>query len=241
MNDSNVDFEIDTSESRISGSRNMPESRLGRGPLQWNLKTLVLLVLSCASWFAYYRLRDDNERMRSAIQVMRAESKALVVLHADRVAVVRASKTWSDEKKWNVALPSKDAVGNGGVAYKLCLATSGLQLERRPSAVTEFLLPPGRREMELKTVETKDGYNVRVLVDDQPVIELSQPHVWTKDREAIGGVVTGKQSYQPARAGDAVSLYSIYYTEGTATLSKTRLHGVELWLEPMNARDKKAL
>ena len=73
------------------------------------------------------------------------------------------------------------------------------------------------------------------------MIELSQPHVWTKDREAIGGVVTGKQSYQPARAGDAVSLYSIYYTEGKPTLSKTRLHGVELWLEPMNARDKKAL
>ena len=241
MNHSGVDFVSNTSESRIRGTRNGPESQLGRGPLQWNLKTLVLLVLSCASWFAYYRLRDDNERMRSAIQVMRAESKALVVLYADRVAVVRAPKTWSDEKKWNVELPSKEAVGNGGVAYKLCLATSGLQLEIRPSAVTEFSLPHGRCEMELRTVETKDGYNVRVLVDDQPVIELSQPHVWTKDREAIGGVVTGKQSLQPARAGDAVSLYSIYYTERKPTFSKTRLHGVELWMEPVNARDKEAL
>ncbi len=241
MNDSNVDFEIDTSESHRSDTRNGLESRVRRGPLQWNLKTLILLALLCASWFCYYRLRHDNERVRSAIQVMRAESKALVILHADRVAVVSAPKTWSDQKKWNVALPSKEAVGNGGAAYKLCLATSGLQLERRPTAVTEFALPHGRREIELKTIETKDGFNVRVLLDDQPVIEVSQPHVWTKDRGGIGSVVTEEQSFQPARAGDAMSLYSIYYTEGKPSLSKTRLRGVELWLEPVIARDKEAL
>ena len=84
--------------------------------------------------------------------------------------------------------------------------------------MTEFSLPHGRREIELKTIETTDGYNVRVQVDDQPVIEVSQPHVWTKERGAIGGVVKKKQSYQPARAGDAVSLYSIYYTEEKPSL-----------------------
>ncbi|MCP4774029.1 MAG: hypothetical protein GY880_07310 [Planctomycetaceae bacterium] len=241
MNDSNIDFEIDTSDSHRSDTRNGLESGVRRGPLQWNLKALILLALLCASWFCYYRLRHDNERMRSAIQVMRAESKALVILHADRVAVVSAPKTWSDQKKWNVALPSKEAAGNGGAGYKLCLATSGLQLERRPTAVSEFSLPHGRREIELKTLETKDGYNVTVLLDDQPVIVVSQPHVWTKDRGWIGSIVTEEQSFQPARAGDAVSLYSIYYTKGKPTLSKTRSHGVELWLEPVDTRGKEAL
>lgn len=243
MNHSSVDFEIDTSESRISDTRNGPKFRLRRGLLQWNLKTLILLALLCASWFCYYRLRDDNERMRSAIQVMRAESKALVILHADRVAVISAPKTWSDQKKWNVALPSKETVSNGGVAYKLCLATSGFQQESRPSAVTEFSLPRGRCEIELKTIKTKEGYNVKVLLDDQPVIEVSQPYLWTNDIGMTGADVQNKQSYQPSRAGDAVSLYSIYYTKGAPTfpLSKTRLHGVELWLEPVNAADKEAL
>lgn len=237
MNHSSVDVEI-TSEAPMSDTRNGAESPVRRGPLQWNLKTLILSALLCAAWFCYYRLRQDNERMRSAIQVMRAESKALVVLHADRVAVVSAPKTWSDQKKWNVALPSKETVGNGGAAYKLCLATSGLQLERRPTAVTEFLLPHGRREIELKTIETKDGYNVRVLLDDQPVIEVSQPYAWGKDRGAIGGDVGKDLSFQPWNAADIVSLYSIYYTKGAPTLSKAPFRGVDLWLKPVNTQGK---
>lgn len=235
MNDSNVDFEIDTSESHRSETRYGLECRVRRGPLQWNLKTLILLALLCASWFCYYRLRHDNERMRSAIQVMRAESKALVVLHADRVAVVSAPKTWSDEKKWNVALPSKETIGNGGAAYKLCLATNGLQFGSMPSEVTEFALPHGRHAIEIKKRETKDGFEVRVLFDDQEVIKVNQLHAWGAERGESGSDGYESQSFQPGSAEESVELYGIYLTDDKMpAITKTSQHnGVLLWLEPM--------
>ena len=236
MNDSNVDFKIDTSESHRNDTRNGPEARVRRGPLQWNLKTMILLALLCASWFCYYRLHDGNEWMRSALQVMRAESKALVVLHADRVAVVSAPKTWSDQRKWNLALPSKETVGNGGAAYKLCLATSGLQFGRLPSEVTEFALPHGRHAIEIMKSDTQDGFEVRVLLDDQEVIKVNQLHAWGGERGSSGSEGYHSQSFQPSSTDGLVELYGMYLTDDKMpAISKTSQHnGILLWLEPMS-------
>ncbi len=235
MNDSNVDFEIDTSESHRSDTRNGLEARVRRGPLQWNLKTMILLALLCACWFCYHRLRDDNERMRSAIQAMRAESKALVVLYNDRVALVSAPKTWSDQRKWNLALPSKETVGNGGAAYKLCLATSGLQFGRLPSEVTKFALPHGRHAIEIMKSDTQDGFEVRVLLDDQEVIKVNQVHAWGAERGESGSEGYKSQSFQPGSAVESVELYGMYLTDDKMPeVSKTSQHnGVLLWLEPL--------
>ena len=199
--------------------------------LQWNTLTLLLLVAVSAVWFLFYRLRGDNEAMRNAIQVMRKESKSLVVVYNDRAAVDSAPQGWLDEKKWNLALPSEEAVANGGTAYKLCLATSGLQMVSRPSNVTEFSLPYGRHDVELRTVETKSGFDVRVLLDDQQVVNVSQPYVRQSERGGVGNWVAYGQSYQPESATVSIELYSMYYLEDLSKPRQSQYKGIQLWLQ----------
>ena len=103
MTEPDVDLKIKTFEAvevRVPIGHKRP---FQKNLLQWNTLTLLLLVAVSASWFLFYRLRGDNEAMRKAIQVMRKESKALVVVYNDRAAVVSAPQGWMDEKKWNLA------------------------------------------------------------------------------------------------------------------------------------------
>lgn len=233
MTEPDVDLKIKTFEAVEVSVPTGHKSPFQKNLLQWNTLTLLLLVAVSASWFLFYRLRGDNEAMRNAIQVMRKESKALVVVYNDRAAVVSAPQGWMDEKKWNLALPSKEAVANGGTAYKLCLATSGLQMVSRPSDVTEFSLPNGRHDVELRTVETKSGFDVRVLLDDQQVIKVSQPYTWLSGRGGIGNGVAYRQSFQPENATASIELYSMYYLEDLTKPKQSQYKGIQLWLQPI--------
>lgn len=232
MTEPKRDFSIKTFEAV---DINVPNERVNpfqKHLLQWNTLTLLLLVAVSASWFLFYRLRVDNAAMRNAIQVMQLESKALVVVSDDRAAVVSAPRGWYDEKKWNLALPTKESVSNGGAAYKLCLATRGLQMSSRPSEVTEFSLPHGRHDVELRTTETKSGFDVKVLLDGQQVINVSQPYGWRSDREAVGNGVAYRQSYQPENASASIELYSMYYLEDPSKPKQSQYKGIQLWLQP---------
>ena len=238
MTEPEADFQIKTFQTlKVSA----PDER-GQPPQknywQWSTLTLLLLVAVSAAWFQYFRLRFDNENMRAAIQVMRGESKALVVMYTDRAAVVSAPLGWADEKKWNLALPTAEAVANGGTTYKLCLATSGLQMVSRPSEVTESSLPNGRHDVELRTVETKSGFDVRVLLDDQQVIKVSQPYVWRSDRGGVGNGVAYRQSYQPEDATASIELYSMYYLEDPSKPKQSQYKGIQLWLQPIGRSER---
>lgn len=233
MTEPDVDLKIKTFEAVEVSVPTGHKSPFQKNLLQWNTLTLLLLVAVSASWFLFYRLRADNEATRNAIQVMRKESKALVVVYSDRAAVVSAPQGWMDEKKWNLALPSEEAVANGGTAYKLCLATSGLQMVSRPSDVTEFSLPNGRHDVELRTVETKSGFDVRVLLDDQQVIKVSQPYAWRSERGGIGNGVAYRQSFQPENANASIELYSMFYLEDLTKQKQSQYKGIQLWLQPI--------
>ena len=77
---------------------------------------------------------------------MQAELRILRIEYPDRAAIMRLPETWYDETKWEIALPSEEAVASGGATYKMCLATRdiGEPIERLPLA-SEFILPPGRQ------------------------------------------------------------------------------------------------
>ena len=112
MNQGNMEFWIDVDAVADSAAR---KGKWRRFRPRWNLLTLILVASAVCTWSLYFRLRDDNARLRVGIRTMQGWSRKLRIEHPDRLAVVRLPESWYDETKWDVALPSDEAVAAGGV------------------------------------------------------------------------------------------------------------------------------
>jgi hypothetical protein len=168
---------------------------------------------------------------------MEGQSRKLRVVHPDRVAVVRLPESWYDEVKWDVAIPSEEAVAAGGVAYKLCLATREIDFPGAWPPATEFIVPPGRHQVELKTQRKRDGWNISVLLDDQPVIEIRETADWDPGHGGSGTGANWEQPYQPSDIATTVPLYrrvfSVNQPNNGFGRPKGPANGTLLWLQPL--------
>ena len=238
MNRVGLDIKIKTFEPEKRGGFRGGDEPIRKQWLQWNLLSLFLLICASAAWFQYYRLAGDNDRMRARIEMMRAELKPLTVVHADRVAVVKAPRNWmqagwDQAEKWKIALPTRDAVDRGGAAYNLCVATSGLRIGSLPAEVTEFAMPQGRHTLEIMISETETGYEVKASLDDEQVLRVSQLHAFGATRTGAGAGGSGEQSYQPESVTDSVALYTAFYDAGPGLPIQKPCNGVQVWLKPI--------
>lgn len=231
-----VQIDVDTSPRKSTHRR----SRRNFRP-RWNLLTLLLLTLVVATWSTFFKTRYENLRLRGAIQAMQAELRILRIQYSDRAAIMQLPETWYDETKWELAIPSEEAVASGGATYKLCLATRdiGEPIEQYPPA-SEFILPPGRHQLELKTVREGGEWRIIALLDDQPVIENTEPANWNPGH---GGTRLGtslEQSFQPSNSSESVELYrevfSVANPNGGFGRPNQPSSGVLMWLEPINRR-----
>jgi hypothetical protein len=171
---------------------------------------------------------------------MQGWSRKLRIEHPDRLAVVRLPKSWYDETKWDVALPSEEAVAAGGATYKLCLATREIDFPKEgfPPA-SEFVLPPGRHQIELKTVRKRDGWNIIALLDDQPAIEVRESADWDPGDGGVGTGAWWERPYQPGSVTQPVPLYREVFTmDKDRSPSEGPSNGVQLWLQPMTDSEK---
>lgn len=237
MNQHNMDFWIDVDAVADSAAK---RGKWRRFRPRWNLLTLMLLAAAVCTWSLYYRLRHDNARLHVGIQTMKDQSRKLRIEHPDRLAVVRLPESWYDETKWDVALPSEEAVAVGGATYKLCLATREIDLPKEglPPAA-EFVLPPGRHQIELKTRRKQGEWKVIALLDDQPVIEISEPADWDPGHGGGGTGVRCEHPYQPGSATQPVVLYDwVFRADEDRSLPQGPANGVLLWLQPLTDSEK---
>jgi hypothetical protein len=237
MNQGNMEFSIDVDVAADSAAK---KGKWRRFRPRWNLLTLILFAAVVCTWSLYYRLRVDNARLRVGIQTMQGWSRKLRIEHPDRVAVVQIPETWYDELKWDVALPSEEAVAAGGVRYKLCLATREIDFPKEgfPTA-SEFVLPPGRHQIELKTVDKRDGSSIIIaLLDDQPVIELSEPADWDPGHGGAGSGASWERPYQPGSVTHPVMLYREVFRMDDRSMPNGPANGVLMWLQPMTNPEK---
>ena len=234
MNQPNEEFSIDLKALADVTSKRWKRNRFRP---RWNLLTLILLSSVVCTWLLFIRLRYDNAQLRAGIQTMKSTSRELFIVHPDRLAVVRLPESWYDESKWDVAFPREEAVAAGGATYKLCLATREIDLPKVgfPKAV-EFVMPPGRHQIELKSLRTRDGWNIVALLDDRPVIEISEPADWDLGHGGAGTGASWERPHQPASATHPVILYceifSVNNPSGGLGQSKGPANGVLMWLQP---------
>lgn len=237
---SDIEAILDIHQIENSATRT-PKTRKLR--FRWNLMTLLVLMPVVATWTQYFRLRHENERLQREIQVMESQSRRLVVVQKDRLAVVNLPPSWADEQKWVMELPSEDSVANGGTTYQLCLATREINLSgTRPSA-KKYTLPPGRHQIELKTRRERgngkqSSWNIIALVDDQPVIEINESADWNP---GFGGYGSGgdrfDRSYQPKNTSQSVLLFheqfSVDQSNGQFKVPEEPSNGLLLWVQPI--------
>lgn len=237
MNQGNMDFWIDVDAVADSAAK---RGKWRRFRPRWNLLTLILVTSVVCTWSLYYRLRHDNARLRVGIQTMKGQSRKLRIDHPDRLAVVRLPESWYDELKWEVALPSEKTVAAGGARYKLCLATREIDLlkEGFPPA-SEFILPPGRHQIEIKTRREQGEWNIIALLDDQPVIEISESADWNPGHGGAGTGALWEHPYQPGSATQPVMLYrETFKMEKDRSLLQGPANGLLFWLQPLTDNDE---
>lgn len=97
-------------------------------------------------------------------------------------------------------------MASGGAVYKLCLATREIELPGPVPPGKEFIVPPGRHQVELKMQRHRDGWGISVLLDDQPVIEVQETGNWDPGHGGAGGP-SWEQPYQPGDAKQSVQLF----------------------------------
>lgn len=207
---------------------------------RWNLLTLLLLVPVVASWLVVLSKYRENARLRAGIQTMQSQLvvPSLRIEHPDRAAVVRLPETWPKEMKWALELPSEEAVASGGAAYKLCLATKeiGLLSQGFPAA-KDAILPPGRHELELKAVGKAGEWKIIALIDDQPVIEITESADWDPGYGRAGLGTPMDQSYQPSHIAETVILHQEVFLvakpNGVSGLPNESSNGILMWLQPI--------
>ena len=234
------EIEIDrTKPADPAASRHKPRRLRPR----WNLLTLMLIVPVVATWSQYFRLRQENARLRGGIQTMEGQSRKLRIEHADRLAVVRLPESWYDELKWQVALPSEEAVAAGGARYKLCMATRNVDSDATAAfpPAKEFVLPPGRHEIELKTFRKQGKWNIIALLDDNPMIEITEPADWDPGHGGAGGA-SWERPHQPSNMAWPVELYRAVFSVEKPNqgfgLPDGPSNGVLLWLQPMTNSER---
>lgn len=238
MNQDSTNLQIDVD---TLARRNAQRRSRGKFRTRWSLFTLLLLTTVVATWSAFFRTRHENIRLRGAIQTMQAELRILRIEYLDRVAIMRLPETWYDETKWELAIPSEEAVASGGATYKLCLATRDIgEPKKQFPPAAEFILPPGRHQLELKTVREGDVWRVIALLDDQSVIENTEPANWNPGHGGARSGATMEQSFQPRDTSKSVELYrevfSVAQPNGGFGRPDQPSYGVLMWLEPIKRK-----
>jgi hypothetical protein len=99
---------------------------------------------------------------------------------------------------------------------------------------SEFVLPPGRHQIELKMVDKRDGSGIIIaLLDDQPVIEVRESADWNPGHGGAFGGASLDQPYQPGSVTHPVMLYREVFRMDDRSMLQGPKNGVLLWLQPL--------
>jgi hypothetical protein len=127
-----------------------------------------------------------------------------------------------------------------GKVHVVALATREIDLPKEgfPPA-SEFVVPPGRHQIELKMVDKRDGSSIIIaLIDDQPVIEISEPAEWDPGHGGAGSGASWEHPHQPGTVTHPVMLYREVFRMGDRSLPQGPKNGELFWLQPLTDSER---
>ena len=150
----------------------------------------MLLLTACAAvWCGVGIASREVANLNMQLMQMGSLSRELLVKDRTRLTVVRQEDTFYDENVWQVFVPKE--------GMKIHLTTSGIDGQlfppKLPHSETSGDLHPGQHSLELKVEAIEDGWHVSVLVDMEPLLELTKDKAWNPDQGSSGGSLVESQ------------------------------------------------
>jgi hypothetical protein len=216
----------DPQQSNEPGNSIPAGNRVGRRRWQIGLRTVFLLVAAIAVWMTYFMNRRENAALEARIKTMVPLAHELVVDDPKQIAVVKLEEHWFDENRWEIYLPDG--------AYRLCLATRGINEHGLTPIMKSAPLAAGRHQLALEQQLDKDVWHVVALGDEARLIALEETKDWSAGSGSIGG---GQYSQSEQLARDQpLILYRRRFmrppANGPMTSSAATTDGILLWIEP---------
>lgn len=194
--------------------------------LQWSLQTMFLLTAVVALWLPYFQLQEKIERTEQKIGSMQKMARELIVVDTSKIAVVKKLETWYDENRWEIYLPDGE--------YAMRLATRKIDKKGFAPVARETRIRGGRYFIELLQSDAADGYEITVILDEQPAIETKESQDWKHDVTGSSGGGAYTDCTALPRDEPVVLLrrrFSCRVKPGQTTTPKGPTEGLLLWIE----------
>lgn len=201
---------------------------------QFSLWTLLLLLTLAAVYVANWRIGVSITELRGELPALRNYARELVIDDRSKFSVVSPHKLWMDDYRWRVYVPDLP-IGSSILALRL---TDINTLNPDPvvgEPVAVAPLPSGVHTVELKYGKQDDGWFIRVLVDDESVIEQTMSSDWNEARGSRGGNLISR-----IRHGNEMPIelfrrqFSVTAPDGRSSVPNEAGNGIHLWIDVDN-------
>ena len=174
--------------SEENGSRSAKPRRFG---LQISLATFLLLIALSAVSLVWWQTGQSIERLEHQLVGLRAAARELKVDDPAQFAVVKKIRQWHGQDVCEIYVPA-------GRPYQLCMNLDAIDKDNFPDPQRAVSLPSGVHRIEIARETNDDGSNIKILVDDKPVIEESRPNGWDSRVGRRGGISFTHSTQYPA-------------------------------------------
>ena len=148
---------------------------------QVSLLTLLLAMALFAVLLVYWQTFQSIERLERQMPGLRSVARELKVDDPSLFAVVEKKGQWYGENICEIHVPADQP-------YRLCLALDAIDDDGFPDPLRIVSLSSGKHRVEI-CYDTEGAESiVRVLVDDQAVIEETRPKDWEPRAGSSGGM-----------------------------------------------------
>jgi hypothetical protein len=193
---------------------------------QFGSRTLFLLIAAIAVWTTCFINHRVNSSLEARIERMIPLAHELDVDDPKRIAVVQREQHWFDENRWDIYLPEG--------AYRLCLATRGINEEGLVPVVSRFPITAGRHHLALERQLESNVWHVKAVWDGTTAVAIDEPKNWNPEQGSVGGGSFSQSEQLPPDEPAIISRLRFFRRSdaGVSAAPATSTDGILLWIEP---------
>ena len=214
----------DPNEAASVDEARLPVAKRNSFIPQVSLVTLFLAIALIAVWLAWWQTGQSIERLERQMPGLRNVARELFVDDPAMFAVVKQVGQWFGENICRIHVPADQS-------YQLCLALEFIDEEGFPDPLRFVSLPSGEHQIEIRYDTQREESIVRILVDEQTVIQESRPKDW-EPRVGSSGGMPFTQSTQYPTDGPVILFRRRFSVPSGVNPPTSPSAGILVWVEP---------